>query len=160
MQTTDDIINDVMLQFSPWFELLGEHMEHSDLKCKDCIHAKFLDWVSDIYGRELISKIFPLIESCDLDNKKEVNIVIERHKTWNEYTNNEIKDLIQIFNIDIPDSFALEIEKCKDDKEAAIIGEKWTIHQAKELLKGGVPCLHFYTMSKVDGFVRIAKEVL
>ena len=76
--------------------------DYHDKCIKDCIHAKFLDWVSDIYGRELISKIFPLIESCDLDNKKEVNIVIERHKTWNEYTNNEIKDLIQIFNIDIP----------------------------------------------------------
>ena len=75
-------------------------------------------------------------------------------------TKKQLTVLPRIFNIDIPDSFASEIEKCKDDKEAAIIGEKWTIHQAKELLKGGVPCLHFYTMSKVDGFVRIAKEVL
>jgi methylenetetrahydrofolate reductase (NADPH) len=75
-------------------------------------------------------------------------------------TKKQLTVLPRIFNIDIPDSLALEIEKCKDDKEAAIIGEKWTIHQAKELLKGGVPCLHFYTMSKVDGFVRIAKEVL
>jgi hypothetical protein len=39
MQTTDDIINDVMLQLSPCFKLLGEYMEQSDLKCKDCIHA-------------------------------------------------------------------------------------------------------------------------
>jgi len=50
--------------------------------------------------------------------------------------------------------------KCKSDEEAAHIGEQWTIYQAQELLKGGAPCLHFYTMSKVDGFVRIAKEVL
>ena len=42
----------------------------------------------------------------------------------------------------------------------AFLGEEWTINQTKELLKGGAPCLHFYTMSKVDGFVRIAKEVL
>jgi hypothetical protein len=75
--------------------------EH-DEGIKDCIHAKFLDWISDLYGRELISKIFPLIESCDLDNKKEVKIAIDKHKTRNEYTDNEIKDLIQIFNIDIP----------------------------------------------------------
>jgi len=68
--------------------------------------------------------------------------------------------LPKFFNIDLSIELITEIEKCKDDKEAAIIGEKWTIHQAKELLKGGAPCLHFYTMSKVDGFVRIAKEVL
>ena len=75
-------------------------------------------------------------------------------------TKKQLTALPRIFNIDIPDSFAREIEKCKDDKEAAIIGEEWTINQTKELLKGGAPCLHFYTMSKVDGFVRIAKEVL
>ena len=75
-------------------------------------------------------------------------------------TKAQLRNLPRIFNIDIPDSFAREIEKCKDDKEAAIICEEWTINQTKELLKGGAQCLHFYTMSKVDGFVRIAKEVL
>ena len=69
---------------------------------KDCIYAKFLDWLSDLYGRELISKIFSLIESCDLDNKKEVDISIGKHKARSEYTHDELKDLIQIFNIDIP----------------------------------------------------------
>ena len=75
-------------------------------------------------------------------------------------TKKQLTALPRIFNIDIPDSLAIEIEKCRDDKEATIIGEKWCIEQSKQLLKGGVQCLHFYTMSKVDGFVRIAKEVL
>jgi len=52
------------------------------------------------------------------------------------------------------------MESCKDDAQAAEIGEKWCIEQSKQLLKGGAPCLHYYTMSKIDGFVRIAKEVL
>lgn len=53
MQTTNDIINDVMLQFSPWFNILGEHVEHSELKCKDCIHST-ASWFSkltrNLYG--------------------------------------------------------------------------------------------------------------
>ena len=75
-------------------------------------------------------------------------------------TKKQLTVLPRIFNIDIPDALTREIESCKDDKEAAMIGEKWCVAQSKELLKGGAPCLHYYTMSKVDGFVRIAKEVL
>ena len=75
-------------------------------------------------------------------------------------TRKQITALPRIFNIDIPDALVREIESCKDDVQAAEIGEKWCIEQSKQLLKGGAPCLHYYTMSKVDGFVRIAKEVL
>jgi hypothetical protein len=39
MQTTNNIIDDVMLQFSPCFRLLGEYMEQSELKCCDCVHS-------------------------------------------------------------------------------------------------------------------------
>lgn len=62
MQSTDDITNDVMLQFSPWFKLLGEHMEHSELKCKDCIHAK-ASWFSKLirnqYGYDCAKYVTP-----------------------------------------------------------------------------------------------------
>jgi methylenetetrahydrofolate reductase (NADPH) len=75
-------------------------------------------------------------------------------------TKRQLTALPRIFNIDIPEALNLDMLKCKTDEEAAHIGEQWTIYQSKELLKGGAPCLHFYTMSKVDGFVRIAKEVL
>ena len=75
-------------------------------------------------------------------------------------TKRQLTALPRIFNIDIPETLNIDMLKCKTDEEAAHIGEQWTIYQSKELLKGGAPCLHFYTMSKVDGFVRIAKEVL
>lgn len=71
----------------------------------------------------------------------------------------QLTALPRIFNIDIPEELNVEIQKCKSDEEAAHIGEKWTISQSKKLLKYGAPCLHFYTMSKIDGFVRIAREV-
>ena len=62
MQTTDNIINDVMFQFSPCFKLLGEYVEHSELKCKDCIHAK-ASWFSKLirnqYGYDCTKYITP-----------------------------------------------------------------------------------------------------
>jgi hypothetical protein len=62
MQTTNNIINDVMLQFSPCFQLLGEYMEQSELKCKDCIHSH-ASWFSKLirnqYGYNCTKYITP-----------------------------------------------------------------------------------------------------
>lgn len=44
MQTDKDIIDDVMLQFSPCFKLLGEYMtEYAPVNCSDCIHSR-VNW--------------------------------------------------------------------------------------------------------------------
>jgi hypothetical protein len=62
MQTTNNIINDVMLQFSPWFTTLGEHVERSELKCKDCIHAHaswFSKLIKNQYGYSCTKYITP-----------------------------------------------------------------------------------------------------
>jgi hypothetical protein len=55
MQDIQNIIDDVLLQYTPCFKLLGEYMEQSNLKCCDCIHAK-ASWFSKLtrnkYGYE------------------------------------------------------------------------------------------------------------
>jgi len=52
-----------------------------------------------------------------------------------------------------------EIEKCRTDAEVKEVGIRWAIEQCKELIKGGVPCLHFYTMGVSDATRRVASEV-
>ena len=42
-------------------------------------------------------------------------------------------------------------------KEAGI---EWSIHQCKELIEGGAPCLHFYTMGDAETIRRIVSAVL
>jgi methylenetetrahydrofolate reductase (NADPH) len=39
------------------------------------------------------------------------------------------------------------------------VGIEWTISQAKELMKAGVPCLHFYTMSKSNATYRVVSAL-
>lgn len=73
-----------------------------DESIRDCIKAKFLDWLSDDYGKKLISLMFSLIESSDLDGKKEARISIGKHSAMNEDMHDELKNLIQLFDIDIP----------------------------------------------------------
>lgn len=64
-----------------------------------------------------------------------------------------------IFYIDIPEELGDEIEKCKDNAAVKEIGIQWAVKQSKELMKKGVPTLHFYSMGKSDPIYRIAKEL-
>lgn len=64
-----------------------------------------------------------------------------------------------IFHIDLPEELADEIEKCKDNAAVKQVGIEWTIKQSKELIKFGVPTLHYYSMGKSDPIYRIAKEL-
>ena len=64
-----------------------------------------------------------------------------------------------IFHIDLPEELADEIEKCKDNAAVKQVGIEWTIKQSKELVKFGVPSLHYYSMGKSDPIYRIAKEL-
>lgn len=75
-------------------------------------------------------------------------------------TQSQITAIPKTFHIDLPDDLADELVKAQDNKAVKQIGEEWTIQQCKELISFGVPILHFYTMSKSDGVVKILKEVL
>lgn len=72
---------------------------------------------------------------------------------------NQLTVLPRIFRSDIPEPFACELRKCKDDTEAKAIGVEWGIQQCKDLIAHGVPSLHFYTMMATDSVYQIAKEV-
>lgn len=63
------------------------------------------------------------------------------------------------FHIDIPEALVKELLKCKKNEDARQVGVEWAIQQSKELLKFGVPALHFFTMGKSDNIVKIAKAV-
>ena len=64
-----------------------------------------------------------------------------------------------IFHIDFPEELSDAIDKCKDNAAVKQVGVEWAIAQSKELIKFGVPTLHFYSMGKSDPIYRIAKEL-
>ncbi len=64
-----------------------------------------------------------------------------------------------IFHIDIPEELSEEVEKCKDNAAVRQVGVEWTVQQSKELMKFGVPTLHFYSMGKSDPIYKIAKQL-
>lgn len=64
-----------------------------------------------------------------------------------------------IFHIDLPEELADEIDKCKDNAAVKQLGIEWCVNQSKELMKFGVPLVHFYSMGKSDPIYKIAKQL-
>jgi len=64
------------------------------------------------------------------------------------------------FFVDLPDELASEVMKCKTNVDVKALGVEWAIHQSQELIKYGVPVLHYFSMGKSDSIRDIVKEVL
>jgi len=71
----------------------------------------------------------------------------------------QLNVLPKTFYIDLPEALVDEAEKCKDNNALKEVGIEWCIQQSKELIKAGVPTLHFYSMGKSDPIYRIAKAL-
>ena len=69
----------------------------------------------------------------------------------------DIKLLPQTFHIDLPNDLFAAVSKCKTDTEAREAGIEWATMQSRELLKLGVPGIHFYTLGRSDNIARIVK---
>jgi methylenetetrahydrofolate reductase (NADPH) len=70
---------------------------------------------------------------------------------------NDINLLPQTFHIDLPNDLVTEIRKCTTDKDAREAGIDWTTMQSKELIKAGIPGIHYYTLGRPDNIARIVK---
>jgi methylenetetrahydrofolate reductase (NADPH) len=71
----------------------------------------------------------------------------------------QLTALPKIFRSDIPEELANELRKCSTDNEAKQVGIEWSIMQCKELIKAGVPSLHFYTLMATESIQKIAREI-
>lgn len=71
---------------------------------------------------------------------------------------NDINLLPQTFHIDMPNELVLALKNSRNDKEAREVGIEWAVMQSKELIKEGVPGIHYYTLGRSDNVARIVKE--
>ena len=63
------------------------------------------------------------------------------------------------FKVDIPQELALEALKCSTDEATEALGVEWCIQQCKELIKHGVPSIHFYSVGAVNSIKQVAKAI-
>lgn len=74
-------------------------------------------------------------------------------------TKKQSVSLSKTFHIDLPEDLLDGIEKCKTDKEVREVGIEWCANQSKELVKFGVPCLHYYTMGNGELTCSVARKI-
>jgi len=100
-------------------------------------------------------KYFDFVKKC---REMEINVpIIPGLKVLT--AKSQVALLPKIFYIDVPQDLLEAVEKCKTDTAAKEAGIEWSIQQSKELIKFGVPALHFYTMGSSDSVKRVVSKV-
>ena len=71
----------------------------------------------------------------------------------------QIELLPRSFSIDIPQELVHTIHSHADDAAYCYeAGREWCSAQCKDLLKHGVPAIHFYTMGRQDNVTSILRD--
>ena len=67
--------------------------------------------------------------------------------------------LPKTFHIDLPEPLSKAMEQCRTDAEVQRVGIEWGVEQCRELMRHGVPSIHFYTMGATESIREIAREI-
>ncbi len=102
-------------------------------------NQKYFDFVDKCRAAGIEVPIIPGLKP--IATKKQLNLIPHR------------------FKVDLPDDLVMEVVKCADNKAARQVGTEWCINQSKELIKAGVPFVHYYSMGKSDNIRDIATAV-
>jgi len=74
-------------------------------------------------------------------------------------TKKQLTTIPRSFFIDLPDDLVKALEKAQTDAAVRQIGIEWCVQQSKELMDFGVPCLHYYSMSKSTAVKEVAESL-
>lgn len=69
----------------------------------------------------------------------------------------QIEVLPKLFHVTIPEELSKEINKCTTKQAIWEVGVEWCTMQSKELVKAGVPVLHFYSYGEPDNVAKVAR---
>lgn len=102
-------------------------------------NQKFFDFVAKCRNAGITVPIIPGLKP--IATKKQLNLIPHR------------------FKVDLPDDLIMAVVKAKDNDAVKQIGIEWCIAQSKELVKAGIPVLHYYSMGKAENIKAIAGEI-
>lgn len=135
-----------------------KHFEAPNMKSD----LKYLKLKVDMGAEYIVTQMFfdnqKYFDFVDLCRKEGINVpIIPGLKPF--ATKKQLTVLPSIFHIDLPEDLAEAVEKAKDNEAVKQIGIEWCVQQSKELMKSGVPVLHYYTMSKSQAIREIASKL-
>ena len=96
-------------------------------------------------------KYYDFVKICRANN---INVpIIPGIKPFS--TKRQLNILPQRFHLNLPPELVEEVLKCKNNLDIRQVGIDWAIKQTQELIEFGAPCVHFYTMGKVDNVLKV-----
>lgn len=135
-----------------------KHFEAPSLKTDMRYLKKKVDMGAEYIVTQMFfdnQKYFEFVEKC---RAADINVpIIPGLKPIT--TKKQMTFLPSIFHVDMPDDLVDELEKCNDNTAVREVGIEWAIQQSKELKEAGVPCLHYYTMSRSKVTRKIAEAL-
>lgn len=102
-------------------------------------NQKYFDFVQKCRKEGITIPIIPGLKP--IATKKQLNLIPHR------------------FKVDLPDDLIMEVVRAHDAEAIKQIGIEWCINQSKELIKAGIPVLHYYSMGKSENIKQIAKAI-
>lgn len=102
-------------------------------------NQKFFDFVAKCRASGITVPIIPGLKP--IATKKQLNLIPHR------------------FKVDLPDDLIREVVKATDNDAVKQIGIEWCLQQSKELVKDGIPLLHYYSMGKAENIKAIARDI-
>jgi methylenetetrahydrofolate reductase (NADPH) len=75
------------------------------------------------------------------------------------YTKKQLTILPKTFHIDLPTPLSEAVAACKTDLDVEKVGQEWLLEQSKELLKAGVPVLHYYTLGRPQLVANVVNDL-
>ena len=101
------------------------------------------------------SKYFSFVDKA---RKEGINIpIIPGIKPFRKQS--QLTMVPKTFKVDIPQELTIEALKCNTEEETEALGVEWCIHQCKDLIKHGVPSIHFYSVGAVNSIKQVAKAI-
>jgi len=71
----------------------------------------------------------------------------------------QVQRITRLCGATIPTRLQLQLERCETAEEVFQIGLRWAIAQCRELLAGGAPGIHFYTLNRSPATRRILEAI-
>jgi methylenetetrahydrofolate reductase (NADPH) len=102
-------------------------------------NQKYFDFVDKCRKEGITVPIIPGLKP--IATKKQLNLIPHR------------------FSVDLPDDLIMEVVRAHDAEAVKQIGIEWCINQSKELVKAGIPVLHYYSMGKSENIKQIANAI-
>jgi methylenetetrahydrofolate reductase (NADPH) len=102
-------------------------------------NQKYFDFVDKCRREGITVPIIPGLKP--IASKKQLNLIPHR------------------FSVDLPDDLIMEVVRAHDAEAVRQVGIEWCINQSKELVKAGIPVLHYYSMGKAENIKQIASAI-